>query len=339
MTNRKKRRQANPVNQLELEYRAILPVTERFCVELSNQINRLLDDGQILLGFPIESRVKKWESLTNKLERLSLRVDSVKDLNDLIGLRLILLFKRDMIEVCKILADNFKVIDQYDTQERLKEDQFGYSSIHFIIELPETWLAVPTLAQLGGIKAEVQVRTFAQHIWAAASHSLQYKQEESVPPPVRRAIYRVSALLETVDLEFERVLEQRDLYRSNISSLDNDAPLNVDLLEEVLDSLLPAINKGSNEEYSNLLTDLLHFDINTRKKLEALVHKHLSKTLELDVKAASEHLSKTKQLKSEYFKHSHARARKGAFHYHCGLTRTMLALEFGKEWKDYGNPE
>jgi ppGpp synthetase/RelA/SpoT-type nucleotidyltranferase len=32
---------------------------------------------------------------------------------------------------------------------------------------------------LGGLRAEVQVRTTAQHIWAAASHKLQYKHEES----------------------------------------------------------------------------------------------------------------------------------------------------------------
>lgn len=59
---------------------------------------------------------------------------------------------------------------------------------------------------MSGLKAEVQVRTVTQHVWAAASHVLQYKQEASVPLPVRRSIYRVSALLETVDLEFERVL-------------------------------------------------------------------------------------------------------------------------------------
>lgn len=342
MTKRRKKTQNSPIKQLETEYRAILPIAERFCVELSNQINRLLNNEQISLGFPTEYRVKTWESLSNKIERLSLNLGSIKELNDLIGLRLILLFKRDMLRVCEVLANTFNVLDQYDTQERLKEDQFGYSSIHFIIELPESWLSVPTLAQLGGMKAEVQVRTFAQHIWAAASHALQYKQEQSVPPPVRRAIYRVSALLETVDLEFERVLEQRDTYRSNLST-DVDELLNVDLLEEVCDSFLPTINKGNEEPYSYLLTELLHFNIDTRFKLESLIRKHLPTALEYDLQAASEHVEEIKsspdKFSSEYFELSRARSEKGAYYYHAGLVRTMMQLEFGEEWDNYVNTD
>jgi ppGpp synthetase/RelA/SpoT-type nucleotidyltranferase len=59
---------------------------------------------------------------------------------------------------------------------------------------------------------ELQLRTLAQHIWAVASHKLQYKREASVPVPIRRSINRVSALLEMVDLEFDRVLLEREQY-------------------------------------------------------------------------------------------------------------------------------
>jgi putative GTP pyrophosphokinase len=71
------------------------------------------------------------------------------------------------------------VLERQDAQLRLAEDQFGYASIHFAVELPASWLRVPSRAGLGGLRAEIQVRTTAQHIWAAASHKLQYKHEES----------------------------------------------------------------------------------------------------------------------------------------------------------------
>ena len=52
---------------------------------------------------------------------------------------------------------------QYDTSERLKDDQFGYSSIHIVAALPSEWLKVPTMSGLEDLKAEIQVRTLAQH--------------------------------------------------------------------------------------------------------------------------------------------------------------------------------
>lgn len=204
------------LQQLEQEYQALRPVMEGFSKELTNQLQKLLDDAGISLGFPIQSRVKTWDSISEKLERLPRRFKGVKEIQDLVGVRIILLFHRDIERTGALLANNFQVTRQYNTMELLGADRFGYSSVHYIVELPKEWLAVPTLAKMGGLIAEIQVRTLAQHIWAETSNKLQYKQEESVPPAVRRAISRASALLETLDLEFERVLIERDAYRGDL---------------------------------------------------------------------------------------------------------------------------
>ena len=162
--------------------------------------------------------------------------------------------------------------------------------MHLVIELFDSWLSVPTFADMKGLRAEVQVRTTAQHIWAAASHTLQYKHEESIPPPIRRAIHRASALLEIVDLEFERVLEQRENYREGVS-VDIDNQLNSDLLEKVLDSILPEKNKVlDREDYADLLEDLFYFDIKTQKQLIDLWKKHRSASLKEDSERAKEKL-------------------------------------------------
>lgn len=104
-------------------------------------------------------------------------------------------------------------------------------------------LSVPSLNTLGGLAAEIQVRTMAQHIWAASSHVLQHKNESNVPLPVSRSIHRVSALLETVDFELERVLIDRERYSAEIN-LSSEEPLNVDSLRKLLDSLLPPPEQG-----------------------------------------------------------------------------------------------
>src|SRR4030042_2075620 len=321
------------LESLEIEYKSLLPIGTRFCLELVNQINKLIEDRGIVLGFPIQHRVKKWESLTDKIERIFLTINHLKDIQDIFGLRIILLFRSGVENVSKLITDNFTIVKHYDTSERLQEDQFGYSSIHTIIQLPDSWLSLPTLAEMGGLNAEIQIRTVAQHIWAEASHNLQYKQEENVPAAIRRAINRVSALLETVDLEFERVLEQRESYRTDVDISKTKDELNVDLLEKILDSTLPMINKRSEESYSKLLIDLIHFGINNSHDLHNLIEKHLSEVIKEDKRRVASELKKLGEGGQSYT--TPERLEKGVFYTHVGLMRGIMRKEYGKAFDEY----
>src|SRR5260370_2134976 len=205
------------IKTLETEYQAIIPLAARFADALNEQLSQLLENKRISLSFRIQQRVKTWASVAEKIKRLSLSLSTINDLNDLVGLRLVLPFIRDIDTVCQLISSNFKVVEQYDTQKRLREDQFGYASVHFIIQLPESWLIVPKLNCMRGLRAEVQVRTAGQHLWAVASHILQYKHEKAVPESIRRAIHRLSAVLETVDQGFEAVLKQKEAEEQTIT--------------------------------------------------------------------------------------------------------------------------
>ncbi|WP_420266646.1 hypothetical protein [Candidatus Magnetominusculus dajiuhuensis] len=57
---------------------------------------------------------------------------------------------------------------------------------------------------------EIQVRTLAQHLWAAASHYLNYKERKDVASPFLRPMGRISALLDMVDDEYDRLLNLMD---------------------------------------------------------------------------------------------------------------------------------
>lgn len=275
MAGKKKTRSApkRDLKQLEIEHAALKPLLEQLDIELHRQMVRLLGQASIPLGFPIQHRVKAWPSIAEKLERVPLSLTSVRSMQDLVGFRVVLQFRRDVDRVCAILEDNLKIVEKYDTIERLREDQFGYSSIHFVIEVPPSWLAVPTVSGLAGLRAEVQVRTIAQHIWAEASQTLQYKIQEAVPNALKRSIYRVSALLETVDLEFERVLTDREAYRARIANAPiATGPLNVDLLERLLDAAWPAANKEPGAEiYADLLGDLGALGVTTSDMLQKVL--------------------------------------------------------------------
>lgn len=263
-----------------------------------------------------------------KLKRFSQGLDSIVQLQDLVGARLVVLFRRDANKLCALIADTFKILKREDTALRLKEDRFGYSSVHLLIKLPDEWLSVPSLNSLGDLKAEIQVRTMAQHIWAASSHVLQYKNESNVPLPVRRSIHRVSALLETVDVELERVLTDRETYSAELN-VSSQEPLNVDSLRKLLDSLLPPLNKVETDNYSVLLQELNDFGVRDIGRLRQIIAKHLSSTLEMDRKTAQEYREKLTDPSMRQ------RADAGAYFLHSGLVRHMMSIEFGPQWQRY----
>jgi ppGpp synthetase/RelA/SpoT-type nucleotidyltranferase len=212
------------IRKLQENYEYAWPLAIRFADRLSEQLLELLTSEGISLAVPIESRVKTWDSIQNKIGMRNLEINKVSELGDLVGLRLILLFVRDVNSVISLLNEKLEVISKEDTGERLGDSQFGYQSVHLQLKLPSSWLSIPTFKGLGEMTAEIQVRTASQHIWAAASHVLQYKQESAVPLPVRRSINRVAALLETVDLELERTLGERAAYVHEIQEKEKDTP-------------------------------------------------------------------------------------------------------------------
>lgn len=311
---------------LEMQYRGLVPLATRFAAELSSQVLKLAEDNRIPLGFPIQSRVKQWPSIEEKLERIAPEIHDITDLQDLVGLRVILLFMRDVERFSEMLDSTFDIVRKYDTQERLKEDQFGYSSVHVVVRISPAWLHVPTFSGMDVLSAEIQIRTVAQHMWAEVSHLLQYKQKASVPKDLLRSIYRVSALLEAVDLEYDRILEERDVYREQALTDEETQRLNVDLLEKLLDSMLPAENKYGDEDLSRLLTDLKRCGVVDSKGLRELIHAYRDQALVEDRQIAKK---RQKEVQSQGDEDTPPeRLARGIYFTHAGLVRVMLELAF-----------
>lgn len=291
------------------------------------QISLLLDKNSITLGVPMESRVKSWASIDDKVTQKKYEISEIESLDDLIGVRVILLFKVDDEKVSEILRTNFNVISSEDTSSRLSDSQFGYQSRHFIVQIPNGWLALPTYSDLGIFKVEIQVRTLAQHIWAAASHKLQYKHEASVPPPLRRTINRVSALLEIVDLEFDRALAERENYReSEVKGKKDTDTLNVDLVRIVLSDVFPEKNSSEDDSFDALLENLFTLGVTTVGPLRELLIEGLAQAMKVEAREVS-----LRRGKRDYMGTSEDRINSGVFFTHVGLAREALKEKFGHE--------
>lgn len=313
-------------NGLRSEYDRLHPVAQRLSDSLRQQIEALIAKHGLSLGVPIESRVKTWDSLADKLERKQIAPESVLELDDLIGIRVILLFQRDLDTMHGLLSNELKVLSHENTADRLQEAQFGYQSVHYSVALPDGWLNVPTMTEFRGLRAELQVRTLAQHIWAAASHKLQYKNEQSVPVQLRRSIHRVSAILETVDLEFERLLADRDQYISTAATTAEAGPLNVDILREVLKNEWPSKNSSKDDTYSVLLFELREFGIQASSDLRKLISDQRDCVMETEraqLRKRLEELGKGEPIAGT----SVERIERGVFFTHVGLTRCAMQCE------------
>lgn len=311
---------------VEKQYQARFSDADRFRALIVEQLNAMVANLDVALASPIASRIKDLSSIRHKLERKE--IATLAALNDLIGVRIVVLFQRDLQLIHDEFIKRFIVHGREDTGERLSESQFGYKSVHYIVSIRNTWLELPTLAKMGSEHCEIQVRTMAQHIWAAASHKLQYKTESTVPTSVRRAISRVSALLETVDLEFERVLQERDIYRAVPPNADE--PINVENVRPYLEQIFPDKNKETDESYAALLADLQHFGKKSVSDIKALLSPAniaFAMSKEAEIVAFFRTDSRPTNDKD--------RLERGIYYTHVGLARLCLENEFGEEWYKY----
>lgn len=304
------------LNGAKLEYEDHYSEFEKFEKAVIDQISVLIDENTIKLAFPIQSRIKALDSILEKHEsgRFTIK-KTILELQDLIGIRILMLFKRDVEAIVKLINENFQVLKEYDTDSKLSADQFGYSSKHFTIKIKEDWLKVPLYKNLGNYAGEIQIRTLSQHHWAETSNILQYKDKTNAPREIQRSIGRVSALLEMVDLEYERLLNEREKYNEEVKeNLDKSEKLNVDIFKLILDMNLPLKNKKDEEPYSELLREIIEFGIETPEELENLINRNIDNVM----------VQENKLLNEQIF---NPRKDQGVFLTYAGLIRTIMRFE------------
>lgn len=330
------------IENLEKEHSGIFLKCESLCSEVARQLQHLIEREQIQLAVPIQFRAKSFNSIADKIKEGRFTIKkSILELQDLAGFRTITLFKRDAMKIVELLSSQFEIIKQYNTEDKLQESEFGYSSIHVVCKLKDNWLNIPSFSSFKDIKFEIQVRTLSQHSWAEASNIFQYKKEDNVPKPLKRSISRISALLETVDLEFERLLSERGVYKEEIKqqSETDSNKLNVDLLEEILNQKLPSNFRFTDSDYSELLDHLIVLGYSTPQSLSELIAKHLNNALLENSKICQGYQNSLINNPFNYFYGDYlitdnikSRVLSGTYFTQAGLVRAMLKLEFGGNW-------
>ena len=215
------------------QYQELRPTCQEFTYKLRQLLSDILRNRG-LEPSQIEMRTKTVESFVEKARRDGKRYcDPIKDITDLIGLRIIAYDKEEVDSIGDLIEEEFTIDYDHsaDKSRTLELDRFGYLSIHYVVRLKDERAKLTEWQAFAPLRAEIQIRTVLQHAWAAIDHRFRYKTTTEIPTHLRRKLFRLSALLELADEEFlnlKRLKEQaaRD-YATQVEAGELDMELNL----------------------------------------------------------------------------------------------------------------
>jgi ppGpp synthetase/RelA/SpoT-type nucleotidyltranferase len=178
--------------------------------------------------------------------------DPVNEFTDLCGARVITQTQHEADRICHFIRDNF-TIDEMNSEDKLTElrpDQFGYLSVHYIVQVPdlENILDEPVDKGIKRLKAEIQVRTLLQHAWADVSHDSLYKNQFKVPGKWHRDMARLAAVLEAADKEFTQFVDNLHAFAGDYGAYMTKNQINEEL--SIIDTIL--VNEKDPKQIKNL---------------------------------------------------------------------------------------
>lgn len=191
------------------EYKDNLPLFREVSEQVYNNLKKTLSDAGLILA-AIECRVKTEDSLAGKLELKGSKYASLKDITDIIGLRVITFYTDDVDKVASAVERMFTIdwANSIDKRKAHEIDSFGYLSLHYICSMPDF-----------PYRFEIQMRTILQHAWANMNHDTGYKSGVEVPRRYFRNMSRLAGMLELIDDEFSKIRSELTDYRRKVQAL------------------------------------------------------------------------------------------------------------------------
>ena len=158
----------------------------------------------------ITGRVKSPASIVEKLERLNMSFDDVRDLTDIAGIRITCKYIQDVYDIYNILNSrkDIKIVLVKDYIKYPKPS--GYRSLHLIAKYN-----AETINGQMPVYMEFQIRTLAMHLWASIEHSLKYKYYQSIPQSLRNRLTEASKIAYDLDVEMSKVKSDMDSFEED----------------------------------------------------------------------------------------------------------------------------
>ena len=215
------------VNQVIERVTANRQACQALAVLLEELLARIFPEAQ-----KVQARAKTNASIAGKILKkyIGLRDPGqiFLKLTDLVGARVIFL-QNNSVRAADAIVRKIFVVDDRNSEnvgDRLSPQEFGYQSLHYIIRCDADWLNAiekefkldvsilrSLLVQSGTLSAELQIRSWLQHIWAAIGHDSIYKSDREIPRSLQRSWNALAAVFESADGKIVSCLEQLEKNR------------------------------------------------------------------------------------------------------------------------------
>jgi putative GTP pyrophosphokinase len=235
------------------EFTKIKPLYDAFSIAIQAILKNCLTDKDIKYH-SIETRVKSIVSFAKKASKVSQNNinepkynNPIKEITDLIGLRIITFFPITINKVDQVLSNEFDILEKSDKSDILdKQEKLGYKSVHYLIKFKQSRCNLSEYKMFNDMIAEVQVRTILQHAWAEIEHDIEYKSETIIPTDIKRRFMALAGLIEIADREFQSIQSDNEIIKEQSRISVNSGKLqNVEITK---DSMRVYLNKKFREE-------------------------------------------------------------------------------------------
>lgn len=144
-------------------------------------------------------RIKSEESVISKLNKKNITPtleNALDNLNDIIGIRIIVRFIDDIYSVKECVSNDYEVINEKDYIKKPKQN--GYRSLHLIINYKFNKKNYPI---------EIQIRTISQDSWASLEHKMKYKKEVKHLKLISSELKRCADEMASIDISMQTINE------------------------------------------------------------------------------------------------------------------------------------
>lgn len=282
------------------EYKEKMPLFKKIQEIVMNECKQFVKDYNTIVN-SIESRIKTEKSLAGKLELKGYKYNSIFDITDIVGARIVTFYMDEIDKFAAKIEANFEIDwdNSIDKRKMHNIDQFGYMSLHYICSIPKTLYFDPNNPEINQIKFEIQLRSTLQHSWASITHDTGYKSDVEIPKEYLRSFSRLAGLLELADDLFCQLRNSIDDYRRRVKLIIKDGKfenleLNIDSFNAYLEyggfndlnKRIATIRNMDIEETSldNFLKVFKSFNFKTLKDLDDLVKNYSELAYEFSVR-------------------------------------------------------
>jgi len=258
---------------------------------LTRKLETLLSNSST--NAQVKGRIKGFDAFYRKLLSRS-RKHSIENpfdyITDIVAMRIVVPFIEDLKNVERHMVKNFDIVETEYKSRELSISEFGYDSIHFLINLPSDTAKKARFNE--ELKVEIQLRTILQDAWAEVEHELIYKTSiDKIENTLRRKMIAINATLSLADITFQEIRDfQKKRYKEiqerhkKLMEKVSTIPEKMDQKRDILDlprhvEAVEPVREGEGGEADTKIDDSHNIDYSLNEILVEAMTAHLENRL------------------------------------------------------------